>query len=96
MSTTPSVKDLRAAGNKVRVYHYRRCRGDNNLIPRKDFEKGDVNMDTKGGKTTVEIACPNGQTLVGEALCSKNDNFNRKRGLYIAVARALRSASPQS
>lgn len=72
----PSIKELRRAGYKVRVYHAR------------DFHNSVVSP--KGGKTTIEITTPNKQhTVVAEALCSVEDNFNHKLGNSIAVGRAL-------
>lgn len=45
----------------------------------------------KGGITTVELRSPNGSIFRGEARVHPNDNFNRRRGLRIALGRALKS-----
>lgn len=47
----------------------------------------------KGGKTFVEITMPNGETFAGEAICSKSDCYNKKRGLAIALGRAIKHAA---
>jgi len=81
----PSIKDLRRAGYKVRVYHERKF--DN--IQKMDRGISEV-LSPKGGKTTVEITTPNKQhTVVAEAQCSMSDNFDHKLGNSIAVGRAL-------
>ena len=42
-----------------------------------------------GGKTVVEITTPEGEQLIGEAECSIKDQFNRKRGLQVAIGRCF-------
>ena len=81
----PSIKDLRRAGYKVRVYHAR------NFYNAVKMDKGTAKfLSPKGGKTTIEITTPNKQhTVITEAVCSNEDNFNHKLGNTIAVGRAL-------
>lgn len=43
-----------------------------------------------GGATTVDVELPNGEVASGVALCNYEDYFNRKRGLRIALGRALK------
>lgn len=79
----PSIKDLRRSGYKVRVYHERVY---------KNFGKFNEisTLSPKGGKTTIEITNPSKQhTVISEAVCSNEDNFNHKLGNTIAVGRAL-------
>ncbi len=84
-----TVGDLRRVGHKVRVMHWRivgsKLRPVNEITP--DMHD---RLKSKGGKTRVEITTPDNQTLVGEAICDKNDPFNRKLGIRIAVGRALK------
>lgn len=47
----------------------------------------------KGGKTVVEIHSPDGKAFIGEAVCSKSDSYNKKRGLAIALGRAVKQLS---
>mgnify|MGYP006355039505 CR=1 FL=1 len=72
-----SVKQLRQSGYKVRVYHQREKKGEN--------------ISPLGGATKVEITTPDGKDLVGEAICSKRDNYNKKVGAAIAIGRALKN-----
>jgi hypothetical protein len=46
----------------------------------------------KGGKTIVEIEMDD-RYFVGEAICSKSDCYNKKRGLAIALGRAIKKMS---
>jgi hypothetical protein len=79
----PSIKDLRRAGYKVRVYHQRMYKSFGK------FNEISV-LSPKGGKTTIEITTPDKQhNVITEAVCSKEDNFNHKLGNAIAVGRAL-------
>ena len=44
----------------------------------------------KGGTTIVEIHSQDGKQFIGIAACSKSDCYNKKRGLAIALGRALK------
>lgn len=85
-----TVKELRAAGFKVRVIHKRRA-NDNGVIVfgNKRVLKPETVLHT-GGNTTVEITAPNGATTSGHAECSLKDSFCRKTGLSVALGRALK------
>jgi len=41
----------------------------------------------KGGKTTAFITLNDTETISAEAVCSKLDNFSKKRGRLIAIGR---------
>lgn len=43
----------------------------------------------KGGCTTVQVTLPDGEVLTGWSECSVNDPYNRKRGVQIALNRAM-------
>lgn len=88
---TPTVEQLRKSGYKVRVTHFRQSLFDGKLWNRNLFEGNPHLISTRGGKTVVEITTPNLENVKGEAVCSKNDTFNRKTGLYTAISRALQS-----
>ena len=72
-----SIKQLRQSGYKVRVHHKRELVGES--------------LSPLGGATKVEITTPDGKNLVGEAFCSKKDNYNKKVGAAIAIGRALKN-----
>lgn len=42
-----------------------------------------------GGETVVQITTPDGTELEGIAKCSTKDPYNRRKGLQIALGRAL-------
>lgn len=75
------VERLRKAGFKVRVMHHRLMNLDG--------------IKARGGKTVVEITTPNGETLVGMARCSRNENFNKRLGVRIALGRAFKTKGTQ-
>lgn len=97
MKTT--IQKLREDGNKVRVRH---CRAYKNIpgeyLTRRQFEERSTAMINKpysaavspnGGMTVIQITTPTGEELEGVALCSLKDGYNRKKGLAIAMGRAL-------
>ena len=91
------IRELRQQGYRVFVNHHR----DFN-IKSFDFEKQTFELEEKpspcGGCTEVNIYVPDpcdpmrlpGIPVVGaEAVCSSKDNYHRKRGVKIALGRAL-------
>jgi hypothetical protein len=81
----PTIKDLRRQGYKVRVIH---CRPVVEIIKFSGILK---EVSAKGGTTRIEITTPDKQhDAFGEAVCSNQDNFNRKTGNSIALGRALK------
>jgi len=80
----PTIKSLRQQGYKVRVIHERR------YTSKYKFSGPTVELSARGGWTTIEITTPDKQrSAVGEAVCSNQDNFNKKIGNMIALGRAL-------
>lgn len=77
-----TVKWYRQNGYKVRVLHYRN----------KELKKGKTSSyladSQMGGFTVVELTTPNDKTYTGKAICSKEERFNRKLGVRIALGRA--------
>jgi hypothetical protein len=79
-----TIKQLRRSGFKVRVIHKRHQK----IVKKIDgdyFENS-----AKGGTTVIQITTPDKQTDVeGVAVCSIEDNYDRKVGNAIALGRAL-------
>lgn len=100
-STTnvPTVEQLRKNGYKVRVMHERfqfqpwvkLSHPPKDYSPwgplRPQFELKPPVRAQKGGRTTIEITAPNGKNYSGVALCSKEDSFDRKKGVKICLGR---------
>ena len=99
-----TIAELRKAGYKVRVTHYRYIReleticypGSFKDCLKPEFELRKLQPVTwhrklvpYGGKTIVSITSLDGKELVGESVCSKNDSYCRKQGVKIACGRAL-------
>jgi hypothetical protein len=75
---TPTIKQLRQQGYKVKVLHFRHLRNTN------EFE-------ARGGSATIELTTPDKtKTVIGKSVCSIEDNYNRKVGANIALGRALK------
>lgn len=77
-----TVQELRNAGYKVRVLHFR----DRAFKNRMDTSFTGYES-PKGGFTKVIIDSPEGNHYEGEAYCSKKDNYNKKLGVRIALGR---------
>lgn len=87
------IHKLREVGYKVHIEHYRYMRnefGKATMNPiflvhshaRKDFMPN-------GGKTQVILHRDGEPNLIGEAICSKKENFEYKKGVAIALCRAM-------
>lgn len=86
----PTVAELRRAGFKVRVTQMRYNKNDtkfSTLVPTRELSGAERGH--KGGELSVEITSPQGDELVGRAICSKKDSFNRKIALKMSIGRAL-------
>ena len=82
-----SVHELRQRGFKVQVRHHR-CYEEPNQF-------GKAVLSSKGGATEILVSYPPQEgvgplSVVGVAECSPKENFNRKRGVRIALGRALK------
>lgn len=75
------VERLRKSGFKVRVKHYRLTNQDG--------------IKSRGGKTVVEVTTPEGENLVGMSRCSRNENFDKRLGVRIALGRAFKKKGAQ-
>ena len=93
MMETPGFKtdEPDEPGRKVRVHHLRTvtCFGQTMLLPRHLIRAHSFDLDPKGGVTLVELMDGAEVLATGEAFCSTEDNYSRKRGLAIAYGRAL-------
>jgi len=90
-----TVEKLRQSGNRVRVSHYRwyeTSLGDE-LLAKYEIAQNNIEVVDGpfpyGGMTKIEITTPDGESLTGVAECSDRDNFSRKRGVAIALGRAI-------
>lgn len=89
-----TVHSLRSQGFKIRVNHYRFDKTTPNVLrPRFSFKKQDIDkseIEEKGGKTIITVTSPDGRTVEAISKCSLLDNFNRKKGVAIALGRAMK------
>jgi hypothetical protein len=84
------IADLKAQGYRVYIRHHRR--NEQKWVRTSPTTKElQTFLSPKGGKTEVEIVCQNGTVRRGEAFCSKYDCYNKKRGVMIALGRALKA-----
>ena len=86
-NSTLSIKNLRRRGWKVRVMHSR------HYFLKDRFNGTSTEVSPKGGITLIEITSPDKTINVsGKAVCSDEDNYDRKVGNAIALGRAWKEA----
>lgn len=78
-----TVQELRNKGYKVRVLHIR-----DRIYKKRMDSSVNGSESPKGGITHVIIDSPNGEHFEGVARCSKQDNYNKKLGVRIALGRS--------
>ena len=89
-----TVHELRKRGFKVQIRHHR-CFADVSK-----FGSSKEEVLSKGGATEIFVTrpvpshmkegCSVGKLAIGIAECSPKDNYDRKRGVRIALGRALK------
>ena len=83
--STPTIKQLRQSGWKVRVIHKRH----RDIVKKMD---GDYPVISNfGGTTIIDVTSPEGLSATGQSICSIEDNFDRRIGNSIALGRALQN-----
>jgi len=83
------INKLRMLGFYVSIYH-KRIYKNRWVVVNCDTKKLRRIPLPKGGKTIVTISSDGGLSFVGEAVCLKTDSYKKKRGLEIALGRALK------
>lgn len=102
LTTKPltSIQDLRQAGYKVSVIHYRNTPQGEAIVNRRDkvaivsegapYEIPLSSLGNEmGGRTVVRIVTPNVQVVWGHARCNSLDSFTYSMGAKIALGRAI-------
>ncbi len=98
-----TIEELRRAGYKVTVNHYRYPQVANPDMSNSQVKKLECEMDNAhflqesgaglspfGGETIVELVTPSGMiAITAISRCNIKDNFNKKMGIKIALNRAL-------
>ena len=79
----PTVEELKARGYEVYVHHEKQ-----EVI---DDKYGVVQSLGTRVKTTVAFKSPIGEKAVAQAVCHPSDNWNRKKGIAIALGRAWKA-----
>ena len=86
-NSTLSIKNLRRRGWKVRVMHSR------HYFLRDRLNGTSSEVSPRGGITLIEITSPDKEiNTSGKAVCSDEDNYDRKVGNAIALGRAYKDA----
>lgn len=97
------LKRLKDQGYDVRVRHLRpvksylfglRTKGELAFL-RRQYDAPDLEFEPKGGETVVEIGRNGVALTVTRANCCELDNFDRRRGLQIALGRAVKTLEPK-
>lgn len=96
----PSIVDLRRAGYKVRVSHFRNVYSPYCYIPSLErvTKIGKKNrvffyILEHGGETHIELTNRDGKTFTAMARCSDKDAFNRKVGNNICLERLAKQGA---
>lgn len=98
-NSIPSVCELRRAGYKVRVSHFRNVVYGNSLwaferVTKVDKKRGVfAKILEHGGETQVEVTNRDGKTFNAVARCSNQDAFNRRLGNHICLARLAKQGA---
>lgn len=90
-----SVKELRLSGYKVRVGHLRRFYYPALKEPISGKMAFEITCSPpipfpRGGITVVRITTPEGMIAETKAICAETDQYNKKRGVKIALGRAFK------
>lgn len=86
------VSKLRQAGYKVHVKHWRYIEKNPKLTEvttyknHADFLGG---LSANGGYTSVTLVFPDGSSFAASSRCSKKDNFRKRYGVGLALARCI-------
>ena len=83
----PTVEELKARGYEVYVHHEKEeIFGEEPKYLKSRAEVLGVRV-----KTSVAFKSPIGEKAVGQAVCHPSDNWNRKKGIAIALGRAWKA-----
>lgn len=89
-----TVKSLREEGYSIRVHHIRKFIDDPKYVAAgigADWEDQPKQiLLARGGSTDVAITSPTGENVRAIAVCSDKDGYNKKRGVMIALGRAMK------
>ncbi|MEY4342675.1 MAG: hypothetical protein RL736_471 [Pseudomonadota bacterium] len=85
----PSIHEMRKNNWKVRVIH-----GYINDL-KKTLDSFYIISELATRYTRIEITCPKNLNSFGESFCSNKDQYNRKLGNRIALARAIKNYQKQ-
>jgi hypothetical protein len=95
------VATLRRSGIKIRVRHYRWVVDESDLdesdSPKflaliQEDNRRDFIILGRGGRTEVDVTMQNGESFSDYAICSEEDTYNKRLGVYLAATRALKRA----
>ena len=84
------MSELRQQGYRIYIFHDR-IRKNKWVNVSSTTKILDEVISPKGGSTIVEIVSPDGDRYTGIADCSKRDCYNKKRGVAIALGRAIKT-----
>ena len=90
------VATLRRSGIKIRVRHYRWVLDESDApkflaLIQEDNRRNFIILG-RGGRTEVDVTMQNGETFSDYSICSEEDTYNKRLGVYLAATRALKRA----
>lgn len=102
IANLPTIHDLRKAGQKVRISHFRHViRADDKRdgaffcrVTKEDKKNRRYNsILAKGGITQIWLTKQDGRSFMAESRCSEQDAFNRRLGIRIALGRLAKQGA---
>ena len=89
-----NVKNILGKEYEIDINHYRYICGPVDgwkLVLSGAVQKSNRRLfSCRGGKTVVNLIDQDGVMLTKEAVCSRDENFNRRLGVRIALGRAIK------
>ena len=87
--TPVTVHSLQKSGYEVDVVHMRYYEGIDSPIRNCGGRFHEHDIKPRGGITYVTVILPEVGAVAGRAVCSLDDNYNKRLGAHIALMRAL-------
>ena len=89
MNKTLTINELNKSNANYDINHFRYSKKRAALLPLSYFRmtKNQVDIEPKGGMTTVHVRFPDGRNYYSLAECTKTDAFKNSLGVQIALSR---------
>lgn len=83
------LANMLGANGRVSIRHWR-AHWDDGYLFREGSKIPNRNAGPRGGITEVELRAGSGELVIGKAVCAKEDNYEHRVGVEIALRRAMK------